>query len=229
MATGVGDREGAAPRLPPALPYGREIQRGDPEWTGSLPCLGDVVEVSLQGSSLNFDDEAWVAMRITGASRQGMDQAGTVLQGTFLGCESELKHAEVLQIIKEGAIHMCGAGPCPESIPGAVLHVSKARFWTLGQFDCSYLSREGKAVLTKARKKEAAPPNVPGGKKEKWQSPHLAERRQERFQKEGDMLRGFPRLRLWRSLQRMEAWKVATRSRRTRTHVALLRAAFERC
>eukprot|EP00438_Fugacium_kawagutii_P000234 Skav212279 [mRNA] locus=scaffold732:326080:334230:- [translate_table: standard] len=105
---------------------------------------------------VQFREEAWVAVLVTGASRPVAAQSGLVVEGKMLGCEAELKVAEVSKMLKEGKVHLCHSEPCGEALAGTFLHVTRARLWSLHQFDGSYLSKEGKGMLTRLRKQDLA-------------------------------------------------------------------------
>eukprot|EP00438_Fugacium_kawagutii_P007786 Skav218545 [mRNA] locus=scaffold3191:195997:201855:+ [translate_table: standard] len=140
-----------ADRTPAGSRNGRDLQRGDPEWSTFMPLIKDVIEVSLEGSSVNVTEEAWCALLVTGASRPSDPPGGAVITGKFLGCESELKTEEVKTLLRDGSVHMCLSDPCEDTAAGN-FHVSKIRVWALEMFEATYLSREGKALLTRERK-----------------------------------------------------------------------------
>lgn len=144
--------------LPPAMVYGRDITLGEVAWSTLSPCINDIIEAALHRSSVNQEDEAWIAVLVTGASRPVAPGAGLRIEGKLLGCEAELKAEEVGELIRNGCLHLCGGDPCQEPLAGNVLHVTQVRLWSLGRFQASYLSREEKAMLTKARKREERPP-----------------------------------------------------------------------
>lgn len=165
-----GDRPGGdgllgAPTREP--PEGEDCSVGDPCWTSMLPPVNSVLEASLEGSSITHTSEEWFAVLVTVASRPVAEGAGCQIVGKFLGCESALKPEEVARFVKEGAVHLCGKEPCTEVLTGNYLHVTRVRLWTLQRFNASYLTREGKAILTKVKNKDKAPvrPKDPSGPK----------------------------------------------------------------
>lgn len=155
--TSHGRERGEEPAPPPRLNlYGRDIKRGDPEWTTFAPSLQDIIEFCLRGSSVQCEEEHWAAMLVTATLR--MPNGGLILTGSYLGCESALKAPEVASLVKEGRVHLCCEDPCNEDVAGLsslpVLHVGMVRMWSLGNFEAAYLSREGKSILTKAKKRD---------------------------------------------------------------------------
>eukprot|EP00438_Fugacium_kawagutii_P026039 Skav215411 [mRNA] locus=scaffold356:146656:153836:- [translate_table: standard] len=157
------DPGGGLPPLTRNPTEGEEVKVGDPTWSTLLPSLNTVVEVCLAGSSITSASEDWFAVLVVSASRPHRERAGVVLKGKFLGCESELKATEVANLVKNGLVHLCGAEVCPEVMAAESIHATRARLWSLERFDAAYLTREGKATLTKARKKEATPSERPTG------------------------------------------------------------------
>eukprot|EP00438_Fugacium_kawagutii_P002308 Skav226067 [mRNA] locus=scaffold211:609064:615202:- [translate_table: standard] len=160
VAMAEGDARREHPASPP-IPYGKELTREDPEWNVFLPAIQDVIEVGLHGSSITYSDEAWAAVLITASTRLGPPREGLLIEGKLLGCEAELKAGEVGALVRDGRIHLCTKEPCNEVLEGSVWHASRARVWELHQFNAHYLSREGKAMLTKARKRDREPPPDP--------------------------------------------------------------------
>lgn len=148
-------------------PEGEECTIGDPAWLTMLPSVNSILEASLQGSSITNAAEEWFAVLVTVASRPLAEGAGCQVVGKFLGCENALKSAEVALGIKEGAVHLCGKEPCVELLTGNYIHVTRVRLWSLENFTSGYLTREGKSILTKLKRKDkppARPKGPPGGK-----------------------------------------------------------------
>lgn len=93
MADERADRGGGPPPLTEAPPsnYQRELTIGDPAWGTFLPCINDVLEVCLLGSSVETGEEAWRALLVTSASRPATEVAVAVVEGTYLNAKAHSK------------------------------------------------------------------------------------------------------------------------------------------
>lgn len=154
---------------------GEEIQVGQPGWDVLTVPVGTVVEVCLAGSSVGLGTEEWFALLAREVSER--DASGITLSGEVLGCENSERLAEVVGCLTGGHLHLCQEDPCSGIEEEKVIHATRVRLWTVVNFDCTYLSKSGKAALKKAittyRKSLEAPP---GSKKAPKGNPKRASR-----------------------------------------------------
>ena len=124
---------------------GVEVVEGTEEWDAMTLPQGSVLEVGVAGSSVGFGTDEWFAVLITsmGVSVHG----GALVSGELLGAESASILAEAEEILREGRIHLCQDEPCELAQDTSLLHATKVRCWTAGNFSADYLTGAGRKLL----------------------------------------------------------------------------------
>eukprot|EP00435_Cladocopium_sp_Y103_P061842 s163_g23.t1 len=128
---------------------GQDVRVGDPGWTLVTIPVGSILEVSLQGCSIGLGTDDWFALLVTEVIPVGAD--GTRVGGKVLGCESESHLAELVGALTSGYVHLCSEDPCAANEAEDLVHATCIRLWRLATFEANYLSKGGKALLTKSK------------------------------------------------------------------------------
>ena len=139
---------------------GEEVSIGDVAWVLLTVPVGCILEVCLAGCSVGMGTEEWFAILVREVNLD--DESGLLVGGGVLGCENTTYLPELVGTLSTGFIHLCKGDPC-EKESERVVHATKVRLWRLRNFNATYLSRQGKAIMKNALNAESgiAPPKVP--------------------------------------------------------------------
>lgn len=141
---------------------GAEIRLGDPRWTRLRPEINSVLECHVGSCSLGLLEEEWFALLVQSVEEDS--RGGLFVEGEFLGCEDPDQLDYLSTHIVGGVLHICRDAVCEE--PGqegqSVVHVTRVRSWTVGNFKCNYLTPAGKAIKEAkgAEKKQLVAPKA---------------------------------------------------------------------
>ena len=138
---------------------GEEVSIGDMAWILLTVPVGCVLEVCLAGCSVGMGTEEWFAILVREVNIN--DESGLLVGGDVLGCENTTYLPELVGTLTGGFVHLCKGDPC-EKESERVVHATRVRLWRLRNFDATYLSRQGKALVKNALNAEggAAPPKA---------------------------------------------------------------------
>jgi len=139
---------------------GEEVSIGDVAWVLLTVPVGCILEVCLAGCSVGMGTEEWFAILVREVDLD--DESGLLVGGDVLGCENTTYLPELVGTLSMGFIHLCKGDPC-EKESERVVHATKVRLWRLRNFNATYLSRQGKAIVKNALNAESgiAPPKAP--------------------------------------------------------------------
>ena len=139
-----------------ALPDPLEVQEGEEftldlpaRWGRLQPVRGEVVEVHLASTNHASASPLWAGFLIMETIQDSMGAFAS--RGKFLGVNDSALSKEFSNKFNRRTswLHFCRARPCFEFEEEYALHVTRARWWTLGAFETEYMTSQ---VRRQARK-----------------------------------------------------------------------------
>ena len=124
-----------------ALEEGAEYILDESErWNTLIPQVGDVLEVFLPGTDYLMPPPIWAGFLVVGSSVADLLTVSAEVK--FLGCPDSTIAKDFSNRFnrRQSYIHLCGTRPCTVGVSTFALHVTHARWWTLGAFQADYFS-----------------------------------------------------------------------------------------